>query len=145
MRTEAMQKTSLSVSILPGMSAFVFCILPMSGQTANTGAIAGTVSDPSGAIVPHASLVVTSRYTPEKRALATDAEGNFSAQFLPPGDYDLTVSAEGFEPFNLKALRVRITEVTRLNIQLVLGGAKEQVAVTAKPPLLQTENATLGR
>jgi hypothetical protein len=140
-----MQKTSLSVSILPGISVFVFCILPMSGQTANTGAIAGTVSDPSGAIVPHAALVISSQHTPEKRALATDAEGNFSVQFLPPGDYDLSVSAEGFEPFSLKALRVRITEVTRLNIQLMLGGAKEQVAVTAKTPLLQTENATLGR
>jgi Carboxypeptidase regulatory-like domain/TonB-dependent Receptor Plug Domain len=115
------------------------------GQTANTGAIAGTVSDPSGALVPRAALVIRSEDTPEKRDLATDAEGNFSVQFLPPGEYDVTVDAQGFEPFSLKAVRVRITEVTRLSIQLVLRGGREQIAVSAEPPLLQTENATLGR
>ncbi len=45
----------------------------------------------------------------------------------------------------MKGVQVRITEVSRLKIQLTIGGAKEQVAVSAKPPLLQTENATLGR
>ena len=69
------------------------CALPMHGQTADTGAIAGTVSDPSGALVPHAAVVINSQGTGEKRDLATDAEGNFSVQFLPPGNYDLTVRA----------------------------------------------------
>jgi hypothetical protein len=114
------------------------------GQTANTGAIAGTVNDPSGALVPHAALIISREDAPEKRDLTTDAKGNFSVQFLSPGEYDLTVRAEGFAPFSLKAVRVRITEVNRLRIQLVLSGAKEQIAVSAQP-LLQTENATLGR
>jgi carboxypeptidase family protein len=140
-----MQKKSSTVSILAGMSMFVFCIQPISGQTANTGAIAGTVRDPSGAVVPLAVLVISSQHTREKRALGTDAEGNFSVQLLPPGDYDLIVSAQGFDPVSLKTIPVRITEVTRVSIQLLLGGAQEQVMVTAKAPLLQTENATLGR
>jgi hypothetical protein len=126
-------------------AVLAFCALPMHGQTANTGAIAGTVSDPSGALVPGAAMVINSQSTGEKRDLATDAEGNFLVQFLTPGNYDLTVRSAGFEPFILNGVQVQITEVSRLKIQLALSGSKEQIAISAKPPLLQTENATLGR
>jgi hypothetical protein len=55
------------------------------------------------------------------------------------------VRAPGFEPLVLKSLQVQITEVSQLKIQLTIGGAKEKIEVSAKPPLLQAENATLGR
>src|ERR1700732_2779657 len=126
-------------------AVLALCALPMHGQTANTGAIAGAVSDPSGALVPRAAVVIDSQGTGQKRDLATDAEGNFLVQFLTPGNYDLTVRAAGFEPFILNGVQVQITEVSRLKIQLALRGAKEQIAVSAAPSLLQTENATLGR
>ncbi len=130
---------------LLGILAFVLCALPMHGQTANTGAIAGMVIDPSGALVPRAAVAVNSQSTGEERDLTTDAEGNFAVPFLSPGNYDLTVRATGFEPLVLKGVHVQITEVGRLEIQLTIGGAKEQIAVSAKPPLVQTENGTLGR
>src|SRR6202044_801477 len=126
-------------------AALALCVLPIPGQTADTGAIAGAVSDPTGALVQRAAVVISSRGTGEKRDVATNAEGNFSVQFLPPGNYDLTVGAAGFEPFLLNGVQVQITEVSRVKIQLALSGAREQVAVIAAPPLLQTENATLGR
>ena len=77
-------------------SVLALCALPMLGQTANTGAIAGTVSDPSGALVPRAAVVINSQSTGETRDLATDGEGNFSVQFLTPGNYDLTVRDRAF-------------------------------------------------
>src|ERR1700757_560497 len=132
-------RTLLQVSVL------VLCALPMHGQTVNTGAIAGTVSDPSRAMVAHAEIAVKSQTTQEERDLITDAEGNFSVPFLSPGNYDLTVRAPRFEPLVLQGVQVRITEVSRLKIQLTIKGAKEQIEVSAKPSLLQTENATLGR
>src|ERR1700746_165667 len=132
-------RTLLQVSVL------VLCALPMYGQTANTGAIAGTVSDPSRAMVAHAEIAVKSQATQEERDLVTDAEGNFSVPFLSPGNYYLTVRAPRFEPLVLQGVQVRITEVSRLKIQLTIKGAKEQLDVSANPPLLQTENATLGR
>src|SRR5438270_341100 len=125
--------------------ALALCALPMHGQTANTGAIAGTVSDPSGALVAGAALVVKSQATHEERDLTTDAGGSFSVPFLAPGHYDLTVRATRFEPFTFNNVQVRITEVSRLKIQLTISGAKEHIEVSAKPSLLQTENATLGR
>src|ERR1700745_2577321 len=131
--------------ILISISLFAFCALRVHAQTANTGAIAGTVIDPGGALVPHVEVIINSQGTGEKRDLATDAEGSFSVPFLKPGNYDLTVRATGFEPLILKSVQVRITEVSRLKIQLTISGAKEQITVSADPPLLQTENATLGR
>src|SRR5712664_2953223 len=126
-------------------SVLALCALPMHGQTANTGAIAGRVSDPSGVSVAGAAVVIDSEAKREERDLTTDGEGNFSVPFLTPGNYDLMVRAPGFEPLVLKSVRVQITEVSRLKIQLTISGAKEQITVSAKPPLLQTENATLGR
>jgi len=126
-------------------AVLALCALPMHGQTADTGAIAGSVSDPSGALVAHAAIVVKSQARQEERDLITDAEGNFSVPFLAPDNYDLTVRAPGFEPLVLKGIQVRITEISRLQIQLTIGGTEEQIAVSAKPPLVQTENATLGR
>src|SRR5229473_6008737 len=117
----------------------------MYGQTADTGAIAGSVSDPSGAPVAGAAVVINSQATREERDFTTDGEGNFSVPFLAPGNYDLTVHTPGFEPLVLKNIQVQITEVSRLKIQLRISGAKEQITVSANPPLLQTENATLGR
>jgi hypothetical protein len=117
----------------------------MYGQTANTGAIAGSVSDPSGALVARATVVVNSQATGEERDLTTDAKGNFSIPFLTPGNYDVTVRTPGFKPLVLNDVQVQITEVRRLKIQLAISGAKEQITVSVKPPLLQTENATLGR
>jgi hypothetical protein len=132
-------RTLLQVSVI------VLCALPLHSQTADTGAIGGAVSDPSGARVARAAIVVKSQATQEERDLTTDAEGNFLVPFLTLGDYDLTVRAPGFEPLVFKGVQVRITEVSRLKIQLTIGGAKEQIAVSAKPPLVQTENSTLGR
>src|ERR1700693_5480355 len=132
-------------STLLRTTVLALCALPMYGQTADTGAIAGSVSDPSGALVTAAALVVKSQATQEERDLTTDAEGNFSVPFLTPGNYDLTVRAPGFEPLVLKSVQVQITEVSRLKLQLTITGVKEQTTVSAKPPLVQTENATLGR
>jgi hypothetical protein len=127
-------------------SALALCFfMPMHGQTANTGAIAGSVSDPSGALVAGAAVAIVSEATREERTLTTDAQGSFSMPFLTPGSYDLTIRTPGFKPLVLQDVQVQITEVSRLKIQLTISGAKEQITVSAKPPLLQTENATLGR
>src|ERR1700739_387319 len=129
---------------LPFICAFTLCAPQMYSQTANTGAIAGSVNDPSGRLVRAAALVVRRQATQEERDLSTDAEGNFSVPFLAPGKYDLTVRRAGVESFVLKSVQVQTTEGSRLKIRLTISGAKEQITVSAAPPLLQTENANPG-
>src|SRR5271156_6715882 len=144
--TEVTWNMSLRVPhTLLRIAGSALCGLLMHGQTANTGAITGTVSDPSGALVARAAVRINSQGNGEKRDLATDAEGNFSVQLLPPGGYDLTVRARGFESFILTDVQVQITEVSKVKIQLAVSGAKEQIVVSAAPSLLQSENPTLGR
>ena len=111
-------------SILLRTAVLALCALPIHGQTADTGAIAGSVSDPSGASVAGAAMVINSEATREERNLTTDAEGNFSVPFLTPGNYDLAVRAPGFEPLILKGIQVQITEVSRLKVQLTISGVK---------------------
>src|SRR5260370_17947583 len=96
---------------LAGISVFVFCIPPISGQTANTGAIAGTVSDPSGELVPPAVVAIYSHGIREERDLTTDAEGSFSIDFLSPASSHLTGRPEGFKPFLFNPFPPPITNV----------------------------------
>jgi len=93
------------------ISVFAVCSLLMQVQTANTGAIAGTVIDPSGALVPRAAVVVYSQATGVERDLTADAQRNFSVPFLTPGNYDLKDRVSGFQPLILKNVQVQITEV----------------------------------
>jgi Carboxypeptidase regulatory-like domain len=145
-----MGKTSMHwscTSLRPLLSTYMLalCFLTLHGQTANTGAVAGSVRDPSGALIAGAAVAIVREATREERTLTTDAQGSFSIAFLTPGSYDLTIRTPGFKPLVLQYVQVQITEVIRLTIQLTLSGAKEQITVSEKPPLLQTENATLGR
>ena len=62
-----------------------------------TGVITGTVSDPSGAVVPNAAVVVKSTGTGEERRFETNSSGIYAAYALPVGQYDITVTAAGFK------------------------------------------------
>jgi len=67
------------------------------GQTAGTGAIAGVVSDPSGAVVSQATIKVTNNQTGEKRTAVSASGGNYTVPLLPPGAYMVEVSKSGFK------------------------------------------------
>ncbi|MFB3815741.1 MAG: TonB-dependent receptor domain-containing protein [Terriglobales bacterium] len=113
-------------------------------QTATTGQIAGTVVDPTGAVVAGAKITLTSDVGVRREAVS-DAIGRYSFALLPPGSYTVTVSAPSFGAVTLKDVIVRITEITPLTISLKLAEAKEAVQVTAETPLVNTETAGHGK
>ena len=112
-------------------------------QSASTGAIVGTVADPSGGVVLGATVTLRNDATGLTRTTVTDDRGECRLSFLPPGLYDLTADAVGFVPTVVRQVLVQITETTRVPLVVGVTGRKEVVLVTA--PLLQTDNATLGR
>lgn len=114
------------------------------GQTATTGAIAGTVQDPQGAVVPGASVRVMNPRTNEVRATHTDGAGDYLLPLLPVGDYKLEVSAHGFTPFDHFPITVRVTETVNVSIKLQLGTIQEDISVTSGGEMIQRASTVLG-
>jgi hypothetical protein len=115
------------------------------GQTASTGALTGTISDPTGAVVPEVQIKVINQATGEARTVISQPNGGYVVPLLLPGSYRAEFSKSGFKLAVKQGLHINVTETARLDIQLELGGVQEVVTVTAEAELLQTESATLGR
>src|SRR5277367_1015279 len=124
--------TALSVSI------------PATAQTV-TGAVRGTITDPTGAIVPGATVTATNQATGVKAVDTTNQSGNYSIRFLQIGQYKLTVESSGFQTASYGPFPLEIDQTAKIDIALTLGAAATTVNVTEQlQPILNTENATLG-
>jgi hypothetical protein len=119
-------------------------IAPTSAQTVTTGAITGTVTDPSGSLIAGALITATDKGTGEKRSAETGASGIYRFSLLPPGQYQLEFTAAGFKKAVPAEVSVIVTEISTVNIQMVLGEAIDTVEVTTSAQLVQSENAALG-
>ncbi|MGH9466029.1 MAG: carboxypeptidase-like regulatory domain-containing protein, partial [Terriglobales bacterium] len=74
-----------------------WALLPAAAQTGATGQIVGSVSDPSGAVVPHAVAIVTDIATGAVRTASTNGVGIYTVPLLPPGNYAVSMTASGFK------------------------------------------------
>ena len=111
---------------------------------ATTGVIEGTVTDPSGAVVPGAQLSVTHTGTGFERRVTSDADGFYRAILLPLGTYRVTAERSGFARLVLEGIEVTLGKTARVDVQLKIAAAGEQVVVTAEEPLVavaQTETS----
>ena len=122
----------------------LLAIVPAAAQVSGRGTIAGTVMDPSGAVLAGASVtainVETGVQTSRK---ATDA-GFFVLSPLQPGEYTVTARAEGFQTLTQEHVQVVALGTVGLNLKLELGTASQTITVEAAPPRLHTDDATLG-
>jgi hypothetical protein len=114
-------------------------------QSASTGAIAGTITDPQGAVVSGASVTATDMTTGEKRTTISSGTGTYLLPLLPPSTYRVEVTKSGFKLSLRNAVPVHITETTTLNVKTEVGAAIQTIEVTANADLLKTEDATLGQ
>lgn len=113
-------------------------------QTAGTGAIAGTVTDPKGAVVAGATISAIDVTTGEKRTTVSSDTGTYLVPLLLPANYRVEVSKSGFKLSVNADIPVHITETTKVNVQLAIGTTRETVEVKANSELLKTEQSTLG-
>ena len=125
--------------------ALLVVSLPCLGQTASTGALSGTVSDPTGAVVAGAKVTTTNESTGETRTTVCAGDGTYRVPLLPPGRYRLEVTSTGFKTANLPGVTVVVTEISRLDVQLEVGAMTESVQVQAAEELVQTETSSRGR
>src|SRR2546428_415071 len=118
----------------------------MFAQGGATGAITGTVQDPSGAVVAGADVKITNQDTGVvTRSTKTDSNGSFTATLLPVGTYTVSVSSTGFREAKFPDIAVRVTETTRMTAKLIPLQVLEKVEVEAQVQAVDTTTATTGQ
>ena len=108
-----------------------------------TADILGTVTDPTGAVIPGATVTLTNNGTHEKRTTTTSSSGDYTFSLLPVGTYSVSVNLTGFKTANVNNLSVEAGDRARADVPLTTGGTTETVNVEAQTPLLQADNATV--
>ncbi|HVP46309.1 MAG TPA: carboxypeptidase regulatory-like domain-containing protein [Bryobacteraceae bacterium] len=112
--------------------------LPAQGET--TSAIVGTVSDPSEAAIPEATVTIVSTGTGSKRSTRTDDGGRFNFPQLKPGPYTVKAEAAGFEPETSESVLAGLGQKQTVRFVLKLAETRGEVVVTGEAPLINPEN-----
>lgn len=126
---------------------FLLMILACSAAWAqkDTGGIAGTVTDPSGAVVTGAKITVTDVDRGTTVNTTTNAEGQYVVSPLKIGNYSVTVEKSGFQRAVLGPVKVDVQEQPAVNAKLRVGSISETVTITTQGPQLETETSELGQ
>ncbi len=122
-------------------SLALLALLPIAvAQT--TGSIEGTVTDPSGAPVPKASVKITQRQTGVVTTRETNPTGYYLAENLDPGLYDISVNQKGFKTFLVHDIILDIATQVRRDVTLTIGNLSDSVTVQADAVQVQTSSGT---
>ena len=121
---------------------YLICALAAFAQ-GDRGTITGTVTDPTGAVIPNASIQVTNTETAAVYQVGTSNTGNYTLANLPAGTYELTVESSGFKKFDRPGLLVQVAETIRVDAVLQVGASTDTVTVNAEAPLLKTESGEI--
>jgi hypothetical protein len=108
------------------------------------GTITGTVSDKSGSVVANAAVIVINAETGASYRTNTTGTGQYTMPNLPPGKYEVSAEAQGFNKLTQKGVELRVTEVIRVDATLEVGAVTQAVEVTAEIPRLQTDTPEVG-
>jgi hypothetical protein len=130
-----MPRALLIICILSSLSAY--------SQDAATGALRGTVLDPTGSRIAQASIVAVNAATGARYSATSDAEGRFSLDLLPPGDYTARAVAQGMSPQVTPTLHIEVGAAAELDFHLSIAGAQEKVTVSGAPQLVDTKTSAV--
>jgi hypothetical protein len=109
-----------------------------------TGQVAGIVFDPSGRVIPAATIELRSIDTGQARSTSSDHDGSFTFPLVTPGLYQVRVTMTGFATNLANNVEVAVNGTTRLEVHLQIGSTTQEVTVTGAAPLVETTNATMG-
>ncbi len=123
----------------------IFCLVAnpaARAQSITTGGISGTIADPSGAVVPNATISLKSVEKGFTQGATSNADGVYHFALLPPGNYKLSVSAQGFNAAT-ETSSVAVGAISTVNIKLEIGSTGTTVEVSGSAPLLQTDSSEI--
>ncbi len=105
------------------------------------GSIVGEVTDPSGAVVPNATITITDQATGQSRSDVSDSGGRFAFSDVPTGNYTIKFVAKGFRPVEKQGIPITVNTVYRADTSLQVGNVSEQVTVEATAAQIQADKA----
>src|SRR5215469_12015932 len=115
-------------------------------QGGATGAILGTVQDPSGAFVANADIRITNQDTNVvERSVTTGPDGTFTAALLPVGTYVVSIHSQGFADAKISDVVLRVTETTRMTAKLNTKSVEQKIEVQAEVQMVDTSDASTGQ
>ncbi|MFZ0631848.1 MAG: carboxypeptidase regulatory-like domain-containing protein [Acidobacteriaceae bacterium] len=123
--------------------AAVLIILPRARAQELEGTFTGTVTDSSGAVLPHATVTITlASVSSQGRVVETDASGSYTATNLPAGTYTITVTAQGFATLTQKDVVLNVAQQRAVNVQLKPGSATQTIIVQENPVAIDTTSSS---
>ncbi|MGI8744933.1 MAG: TonB-dependent receptor domain-containing protein [Bryobacteraceae bacterium] len=118
--------------------------LPLRAQI-DMGGVAGTVKDPTAALVPGAELTLTNEATGVAQKARSSSSGTYVFEAVPVGSYALKVEAPGFKTYLVTGIQIHVQNVVTADISLAVGAVSEVLTVSSALPLLQAQDASLGQ
>jgi len=132
--------------LITGMLALLVIALliapSLMAQSLVSGDVTGTVTDPSGAVVPNASVTLKNNANGASRTTTTTSSGAYRFSLLPPGNYTVSATAQGFSKAE-ETTSVNVGQASVANVKLAVGSSSQTVEVTSAAPLVQADNADL--
>ena len=110
----------------------------------STGRISGVITDPSGAVISGAKVVVTNTATNTRSETVTDANGTYQVLDLPIGNYSVSVEKDGFATVVTQPSELQINQTLRVDLHLAVGAVTQTVGVEAQATQVETEIPTVG-
>ena len=124
-----------------GCIFIIILLAPVRSEGQSTfGSISGTVTDPSGAVVPGAQVQVINEGTGAVRKVQTASAGVFNVPDLDFGTYRVRVTAQGFTTYERGGLQLSATQIINLVVQLKVGATSTVVEVQGASPIINTES-----
>lgn len=131
------RSTLLALGIIAFFAGSVFA-------QSSGGAISGNVLDPSGAVIPGATLIATGANTNTSYTAISTSTGSYRISEMTLGTYSLSATAPGFKQTNLTGILVQVNSVSSIDVHLSPGGTSETVTVSADAPTVQTQSSDVG-
>jgi len=126
-----------------------FCIVslcvPFAVAQEYRSTISGSVTDPQGAAIPKAAILLIERSTGSRFKADSGETGQYTLTLIPPGQYELTVEAPAFKKYLRGGVTVSTNQRIVLNIAMELGSVQETISITAAAPLVETGTASVGQ
>jgi len=135
--------TYVRTAFFAAVIAFGGLVVPLAAQVRITGGITGTVTDPSGAVIPGATVQLVDEGTGQTKETVTSGQGVFQFPDLNSGRYTVTVSLQGFQTAKYDKVVVEASRSTDLRISLGVGSMGETVTVSGSAPVLESTQNTI--